>query len=305
MTALPSAGIQTSEDVRIIRFRIFFIHVMALGVFFVPFNERIALWALASYFVRVFAWEAGSHRYFSHRSYKTSRTFQFMLAMLAAAAGQRGPIWWAASHRAHHRASDTVQDPHSPVHHGFWYAYLGWVLDGANADTDLDQAKDLARFPELVWINKYHYIFPYALLVVIFCVGQYTCALGARGLGLSAVFWIFFLSTLLSLHATFVVNTLTHGIKPGLFNLRRYETGDTTTNNWLLCIPTMGASWHNNHHRFMNSARAGFYWWQLDLAYLSLRFLAAFHIVWELKPVPAHILNESRSATGSSGESAN
>lgn len=300
MTALQSYGIQASENVRVIKFRIVLVHLAALGVFFVPVNSQIALWAVISYFIRVFAWEAGSHRYFSHRSYKTSRTFQFFLAMLAAASGQRGPIWWAASHRVHHWTSDTPQDPHTPVHRGFWYAHIGWVLDGSNADTNLDNAKDLAKFPELVWINKYHYFFPYMLLIIIFCLGQFTRAFGEASQGLSGVVWIFFLSTVLSLHATFVVNTLTHGIKPGLFNHRRYATDDTTTNNWLLCIPTMGASWHNNHHRFMNAARAGFLWWQLDLAYLSLRLLAMLRIVWDLKPVPAHVLNEAIAAPSAS-----
>lgn len=295
MASLPSSGIQLSESVGIIRFRIFLVHFATLGVFFVPWNGRIVLWAAITYFFRVFAWEAGSHRYFSHRSYKTSRVFQSVLAVLAAASGQRGPIWWAASHRAHHRTSDTPDDPHSPVHRGFWHAHLGWVLDSGNADTNLDHAKDLARFPELVWINKYHYVFPYILLLAIFCVGQYTNAFGATGQGLAATFWIFFLSTVLSLHATFAVNTLTHGIKPGLINQRRYATDDTTTNNWLLCIPTMGASWHNNHHRYMNAARAGFHWWQLDLAYLVLRVLAALRIVWDLKAVPSHILHEPAS----------
>ena len=74
----------------------------------------------------------------------------------------------------------------------------------------------------------------------------------------------------------------------------RYDTDDTTTNAWLLSVPTMGAAWHNNHHRFMNAARVGFYWWELDLAYLVLKLLAVFRIVWDLKPVPKHILEEGR-----------
>jgi stearoyl-CoA desaturase (delta-9 desaturase) len=251
--------------------------------------------AVASFFIRVFAWEAGSHRYFSHRAFSTSRVFQFLLAVLAAASAQRGPIWWAAHHREHHRHSDQPGDPHSPVQRGFWYAHMGWVLDQDRLDTDLDAAKDLARFPELVWVNKYHYLFPYLLLVGIFAVGQYTAAFGRTGLGVSAAIWIFFLSTLLSLHATFVVNTLTHARKPGWMNSRRFDTSDTTTNSWLLAIPTMGASWHNNHHRYMNGARAGFYWWELDLTYCVLRLLALTGIIWDLHPVPLKVLEEGRT----------
>jgi stearoyl-CoA desaturase (delta-9 desaturase) len=113
-------------------------------------------------------------------------------------------------------------------------------------------------------------------------------------LGGSAVVWVFFVATVLGLHAAFSVNTLTHGRTVGWFNLRRFATRDSTTNSWLLAIPTLGASWHNNHHRYMGSARAGFYWWEIDLSHLVLRLLAALRLVWDLHPVPAAVLAEGR-----------
>lgn len=302
MATLASTGIQKSESLSIIKARNIIVHLLLLAVFFVPVNQQIIFWTFATYFIRVFAWEAGSHRYFAHRSYKTSRAFQLLLAVLAASGGQRGPIWWANHHRNHHKTSDQPEDPHSPVHRGFLFAHFGWYMDPRYVDTDLDAVKDLAKYPELIWVNKYHYIFPYILIAATYSIGEYTSLLGGPGLGLSALVWIFVLSTVLSVHATFSINSLTHGIKPNFFNKRRFDIGDATTNSWLLAIPTMGASWHNNHHRFMNSARAGFYWWEIDLAYLILKFLSFLRIIWDLQPVPNHILEEGRYRKHSTNE---
>src|SRR5512141_1500873 len=105
-------------------------------------------------------------------------------------------------------------------------------------------------------------------------------------MGLGAVVWLFFLPTLLAIHSAGVVNAFTHGCGPGLFNKRRFEIGDTTTNSWVLAIPTLGSCWHNNHHRYMNTARADFYWWELDLTCLVLRALALMGLVWDFHPVP-------------------
>jgi len=291
---MQTSGVQQAERLSVVKFRVWLVHLASLAIFVVPFTWTLLAVAVASFFVRVFAWEAGSHRYFSHRAFKTSRLFQLLLAVLAAASAQRRPIWWATHHREHHRYTDQPGDPHSPVQRGFWYAHIGWVLDQDKLNTDLDAAKDLARFPELVWVNQYHYLFPYLLLTGIFMLGEYTTAFGHASLGWSAMVWVFFLPTLLSLHATFVVNTLTHARRPGWSNNRRFETSDTSTNSWLLAVPTMDASWHNNHHRYMNSARAGFYWWELDLTYYVLRLLALLGVVWDLHAVPAKVLEEGK-----------
>ena len=85
---------------------IFFMHLLALGVFFTGFSW-VAVVALAiTYVVRVFALTAGFHRYFSHRAFKTSRTFQFIMAWVGTSSAQLGPMWWAANHRHHHQHSD-------------------------------------------------------------------------------------------------------------------------------------------------------------------------------------------------------
>jgi stearoyl-CoA desaturase (delta-9 desaturase) len=302
--SLPSTGIQTAESVKVIKLRLLLLHLGALGVFFVPFTPGLAVAAAVGYFVRVFAWEGGSHRYFAHKAFKTSRAFQCVLALLSAAAGVRGPLWWATHHRLHHRKADTPEDPNTPLYRGFWYAYVGWLFEKKNADSDLDSAPDLACYPELVFINRFHYFAPLVLLVLIYLVGQHSTLFGASGLGLSAVAWVFFLSTALSMQALFSVGSLGHGIQPGLLNHRRFDTRDTSTNLGLMSILTMGASWHNNHHRCAVAARSGFYWWQVDLTYRVLQVMSLVGLVWDLRQPPERILREGRKrhADGASSQ---
>lgn len=287
--------IQKSESLRVIKARVLISHAVAFCAFFTPVNKTLLAWTVGTFFLRTFIWEAASHRYFAHRSYKTSRAFQFLLAVAAACGAQRGPLWWSWHHRQHHRHADTEQDLHSPVKQGFWYAHIGWFLQEKNIHTDLSKVQDLAKYPELVWVNKYHYLFPYLLMMCIYFVGDCSSIFGKETTGWSAVVWVFFVSTVLSLHSTFSVNTFTHGRKLGLFHYRNYQTRDTTSNNWLLCVFTMGASWHNNHHRYMNSARAGFFWWEIDLTYIILRILAMLGLVWDLRTVPKQVIHEARN----------
>ena len=292
---LPSTGIQASESTTLIRLRVVILYVGFLAAWWVPANRELLLLAALSFYLRTFGWEGGHHRYFAHRSFKTGRIFQTVLACIGASSGQRGPLWWACHHRVHHRYSDTPLDPHTPVGNGRLYAYLGWLFDKQYCDTDLDEAKDFAKYPELVWINKYHYVFPYMLLAGLFVVGHWTTLLG-KDAGLAAIIWGFFVPTFVSLQGSLLVNAFTHGFPPdakGWFSYRSYRTSDTSRNNWLLCLVSLGASWHNNHHRYMNSATTGFRWWELDITYLTLRALSLTGLVWDLHRVPAHIRENS------------
>ena len=103
--------------------------------------------------------------------------------------------------------------------------------------------------------------------------------------------WGFCLSTVLLWHDTFTIISLSH-----LFGSRRYETSDTSKNNWLLALLTLGEGWHNNHHHFMASARQGFFWWEIDITYYTLKMLSWFGIVWDLRKVPVHLLTQDRLA---------
>ncbi|MET0661348.1 MAG: acyl-CoA desaturase [Steroidobacteraceae bacterium] len=253
------------------------VHLAALGALWSGVTPAAVICCLVLFFVRMFAVTGGYHRYFSHRTYKTSRVFQFILAFLAQTTAQKGALWWAAHHRQHHRFSDQHGDLHSPVIDGFWYSHMGWLFNGTAA-TDYSKIPDFAAYPELRFLNRYHLLPPIALGVATFLV-----------LGWSGLFVGFFLSTVLTWHATFTINSLSH-----VFGKRRFATTDDSRNNWLLALLTLGEGWHNNHHRFPASTRQGFYWWEVDITYYVLTVLSWFRIVWDLRPVPERILEEGR-----------
>jgi stearoyl-CoA desaturase (delta-9 desaturase) len=244
------------------------IHAAALFVFVVPFSLRSAALALGGYLLRMLAITAGYHRYFAHRSYKTSRAFQLLLAVLGAMSMQNGPLWWASSHRRHHRHSDTHEDPHSPALRGFLYAHIGWIFDRTKpAPRDYSNIRDLTRYPELRFVDGHEW-----LPMVVYA---FTClAIG----GMAGVVWGFVISTLAVFHATLLINSLAH-----VWGSRRYATADRSRNNGFLALLTLGEGWHNNHHYFMGSARQGFLWWELDVTYYAIRGLAHLGLVWDVR----------------------
>ncbi len=250
----------------------FAVHLVCLAVFWVGFRWSWLALCLALFYVRMFFMTGGFHRYFSHRSFKTSRAFQFVMALGGTMSAQKGVLWWAAHHRHHHRYSDTEEDLHSPSLFGFWWSHVGWILSDRYQETQVDLIHDFYKYPELRWLNKYHVVPPIALAVALFLAG-----------GWGALIWGFFLSTVILWHATFVINSLSH-----IFGRRRYPTTDTSKNNLWLALLTLGEGWHNNHHHYMASCRQGFFWWEVDFTYYVLKMLSWFRIVWDLRqPTPA------------------
>ena len=251
------------------------LHVAALaGVVWLGPSWRGLGLALALYLPRMFFVTAGYHRYFSHRSYKTSRWMQLVLALGAVSTSQKGVLWWAAHHRVHHKLSDQPGDLHSVRQSGFWWAHMGWILSRRLEGTDLDRVRDLAKFPELRWLDRYWY-------VIVVAVGVATFALG----GMFALVWAFAVSLVLTWHGTFTINSLSH-----VFGSQRYATGDDSRNNLGLALITLGEGWHNNHHHYQVAARQGFRWWEIDLTWYGLRALQALGLVRGLKPVPAWVM---------------
>jgi stearoyl-CoA desaturase (delta-9 desaturase) len=231
-------------------------HLACLGLIWVGFSW-FAFWtALVLYAVRMFAITGFYHRYFSHKAFKTSRPVQFLFALIGSTSVQRGPLWWAAHHRNHHRHSDTEHDPHSARVGGFFWSHMGWFLTERGFRTDRSVIGG--------WLERAH------------------PELGTNGPQL--LIWGFFVSTVVLFHATVTINSLAHKL-----GRRRYATGDDSRNNWWLALITFGEGWHNNHHHFPGSARQGFYWWEIDFTYYMLRLLALFRIVWDLKPVPEQL----------------
>ena len=235
--------------------------------------------ALGLYALRVFAITGGYHRYFSHRSYKTSRAFQLVLAVLAQSSAQRGVLWWASTHRHHHRFSDTEEDVHSPLRRGFWYSHVGWIFDPKHEKTNLAAIPDFAKYPELLWLDRNRYVPP---IVLGFLVWLFA--------GWSGLVVGFFWSTVAVWHSTFTINSLSH-----VFGKQRYLTGDTSRNNIWLALLTFGEGWHNNHHHYQSAACQGFRWYEIDITYYILKALSAVGLVWDLKrPPEAVVRNETR-----------
>ncbi len=249
-------------------------HLACLGAIWTGVQSIDLALCAALYLIRMFGITAGYHRYFSHRTYKTGRVFQFLLALLAQTSAQRGALWWAAHHRAHHRHSDTDEDVHSPVIRGFWYSHMGWIFAERNHATDLTAVRDLAKFPELRWLDRIPYVPAIALGVVVWLAG-----------GWSALVVGFFWSTVILWHATFSINSLAH-----VLGRRRYLTADQSRNNWWLAILTLGEGWHNNHHHYQSAARQGFRWYEIDISYYGLKALAAVRLVRALRLPPAEVV---------------
>ena len=257
-------------------------HLACIGLLWTGVSAQWLIVCVALYFIRMFAVTAGNHRYFSHRSYKTSRVGQFLLGVLCQTAAQRGILWWAAQHRLHHRHSDTELDPHSPRHAGFLFSHVGWIFGAKTSKVDYSVVSDLTKYPELLLLDKHRYLPAIALGTVIWLIGSW------EGLLLG-----FMLSTVFVYHGTFAINSLAHVI-----GRQRYVTGDDSRNNWWLALLTMGEGWHNNHHHFQSSTRQGFRWWEVDVTYYILKMLSWTGVVWDLRAPPDAVIRDERRLPG-------
>ena len=245
------------------------IHLGALGTLLATFQSRLAWMALLLYGARMFGVTAGYHRYFSHRAYRLGRTAQWLMACLAQSSGQKGALWWAAHHRDHHRHADGPGDVHSPVQDSFWWSHAGWVLSSRHDGTDLAKVADLARFPELRWLNRHHWV-----------PALGTALLATAWAGWPGLAW-WCLSTVALYHATFCINSLAH-----VWGTRRFATPDRSRNNALLALLTLGEGWHNNHHAFPSACSHRCRWWELDLTQAGLQALRLLGIARNLRPRP-------------------
>jgi stearoyl-CoA desaturase (Delta-9 desaturase) len=258
------------------------VHLAPLAAIWSGVTTTSVVLAITLYVVRMFGVTAGYHRFFSHRSFKTSRAGQFLFALLAMSSTQKSVLWWAALHRHHHRHSDDPEDVHSPVHRSFFYSHVGWIFDKKHDATRVDEVPDLTKYPELVFLDKHQLLPGIALAVLCFLID-----------GWSGLFIGFFLSTVFLYHGTFFINSLAH-----VHGNQRYVTGDDSRNNWWLALITLGEGWHNNHHAYQRSTRQGFRWYEIDITYYVLKAMSWAGLVWDLGEPPVEVVrNERRVGT--------
>ncbi len=265
------------------------IHLACLGVLWVGWSPFAVAVAVGFYFVRMFAITAFYHRYFSHRSFATGRGMQFLFGALGSLAVQRGPIWWASHHRAHHKHSDAEGDLHSPARQGFWWSHVGWLLAQRNFRPRLELVPDLVRYPELRFLDRFDALIPVLSIPCFWLLGEGLASVGFATSGAQLLVWGFCISTVVAYHVTFSINSLAHRV-----GSRRFETKDDSRNNLLLSLLTLGEGWHNNHHRYPASVRQGFYWWEVDVSYYLLKAMQMVGLIRRMRPVPARILEEGR-----------
>ncbi|HLJ48833.1 MAG TPA: acyl-CoA desaturase [Bryobacteraceae bacterium] len=272
------------------------LHASCLLAFATGVSRAAALACGIVYCSRILGITLGYHRCLAHRTFQTSRPVQFILAWLGTSAMQRGPLWFVALHRAHHRHADTELDVHSPVARSFWWGHIGWILCRRFDDADLGLVRDLSAYPELRWLDR-AFLVPPVVTVVVCAVAGYLLP-GASVLQM--LVWGFAISTVLSYHATFAVNSLAHR-----YGSRPFRTKDNSHNNWLVAAIMMGEGFHNNHHRFPASARFGLERWQIDIGYCVLCLLAKLGLVWDIRIVrPARLPVMSATTTAVSATAA-
>lgn len=269
------------------------LHLGCLLVFWVGFSWVAFGACIALYLARAFGISAGFHRLLSHRAFKTGRVMQFLFAWLGTTALQRGPLWWVSHHRHHHPNSDTPNDVHSPIGRGFWWSHMGWILCGKFNETNTKLVRDLMKFPELRWMDRYFLIPPVVLVGLLWLAGalleRYAPHLGTNAAQMMV--YGFVLSTVILYHVTFSVNSIAH-----LIGRRRFMTSDESRNNVLVAMFSVGEGWHNNHHFYPSSARLGFFWWEFDPSYYILLLLNRLGLIWEMKFPPARIYQGNYSA---------
>lgn len=285
------APLKKVDWVRIIPF--IAMHAACLAVLLVGWSWIAVAIAAGLYLARMFALTGFYHRYFSHRTFRTSRPVQFLFALWGSAAVQRGPLWWAAHHRTHHRHSDTEKDPHSPIAHGFWWSHMGWITSRVNYPTNFKAVRDLARFPELRFLDRFDMLVPFCLAAALLTTGMilkhFAPSLGTSGPQM--LIWGFFVSTVVLFHATCLINSMAHKV-----GRRPFDTDDESRNSLMLALVTLGEGWHNNHHYYPHTVRQGFRWWQIDITYYFLKILSWTGLIWDLRQVPARILATSRTS---------
>ena len=224
------------------------------------------------YLLSAFGITIGYHRLLTHRAFDTPRPVKYALAILGQTAVQGPVVDWVADHRKHHAFTDEDGDPHSPhghggglkgALHGLYHAHVGWLFVTQGRADRHRYARDLMDDPVMKRISKSFLLNAALGLVFPFALGL--AITGRLSGGLTALLWggairIFFLH-----HVTWSINSVCH-----FFGRRRFEVDDHSTNVFWLALPSLGESWHHNHHAFPRSAKHGLRWWEIDVTGLVI-----------------------------------
>ncbi len=289
--AITQSGVERERILWVRNLPYFLLHLACISVIWVGFSWVALGVAVVLYVARMFFVTGFFHRYFSHKTFRTSRAFQFIMGVLCCTCAQRGPLWWAGHHRHHHKHSDEDPDLHSPRLRGFWWSHMLWFMSNRNFSTRTQLVPDLARYPELRWLDRFDYLPYFGLGVFCYALGYalnyYWPELGTGGWQMFVWGWL--ISTIVCYHGTYTINSLSH-----VFGKQRYATGDDSKNNLLLALITLGEGWHNNHHHYPVSARQGFYWWEIDITYYVLWAMSKVGLIWDVRPVPEKARERNR-----------
>jgi stearoyl-CoA desaturase (Delta-9 desaturase) len=253
-----------------------------------------------TYLLFGFGITVGFHRLLTHGSFKTHRWVRLTWAVLGSAAVEGPVIEWVATHRKHHRFSDEEGDPHSPhvgrragfrgALGGLFYAHIGWVFRDAEVADENRYAKDLMADPAMRWVDRLFFLWVLIGLAIPFALGW--ALTGTVVGGLTGMLWGGAVRIFVLHHVTFSVNSLCH-----FFGRQPYPTGDESRNLAWLALPTMGESWHNNHHAFPTSARHGLRRWELDGSGAVIWVLEKLGLAWDVVRIsPARMAEKAASA---------
>ena len=227
----------------------------------------------------------GFHRMLTHRAFETYRPLKYLLAVLGSMAVQGDVIAWVSDHRKHHAFTDEEGDPHSPhVGHGagalaglrgLWHAHVGWLFEHHSGAQARRFAPDLLEDRGMRLISKQFVPIVLLSLLVPFALGY--AATGELGGGLTALVWGGLVRIFLVHHVTWSINSICH-----FFGRRRFDTDDESTNVAWLAVPSLGESWHHNHHAFPRSAVHGLRWWEVDVSGLIIRAMQRLGLAWNV-----------------------
>jgi stearoyl-CoA desaturase (delta-9 desaturase) len=249
---------------------------------FVSTTDLVILAAM--YLPTAFGITIGYHRLFTHRAFEAKPWVRHSFAVLGSMAVQGSVIDWVADHRKHHAFTDTDGDPHSPHGHGeglrgalsgLWYAHMGWLLDTQGQATKRRFAPELLEDPVMRRIN-------YAFLPLVGLSLLLPAALGFLLTGtlagaLTGLVWGGLVRIFLVHHITWSINSVCH-----FFGRRRFEVDDHSTNVFWLAIPSLGESWHHNHHAFPRAAQQGMRWWEIDISAAIITLMEKLGLAWNV-----------------------